>query len=229
MFDMTLYAWEKPDGVLATLEYSTDLLDGPTIERLLRQFQTLLESAVRNPAAAVSALPLLPEDEKRQLLTGWNNTARAYPREQTIPTLFERQAAATPDAPAVTFGRESLTYQELNARANRLANYLRARGVGNGTLVGILVERSLQMVVGLLGILKAGGTYVPLDPIYPPERISFMLEDSAAPVLLTEAGLPQIPGYGGKIVFLDSEWTSICEQDSSDAAAAAGNAEVSPT
>ena len=213
MFDMTLFAWEKPDGLLATLEYSTDLFDAETIERMLRQFHTLLESIVREPSAAVSALPLLPEDEKQQLLVRWNATARDYPREATIAALVERQAAATPHAPAVTLGAESITYRELNARADRLAGYLRALGVGPGSLAGILVERSPQMVVGLLGILKTGAAYVPLDPIYPPERIAFMLQDSKAAVLLTEETLPRVPGFGGQQVFLDSEWPAISRQE----------------
>jgi len=224
MFDMTLFAWEKPDGLLATLEYSTDLFDAATIDRLLRQFQTLLEGIVRDPSQAVSALPLLPADERHLLLERWNDTATEYARTETIHSLVEQQAAATPHSPAVTFGEESLTYRELNARAGRLASYLRARGVGEGTLVGILVERSMQMVVGLLGILKTGAAYVPLDPIYPPERLAFMLSDSGAPVLLTEETLPPIPDYTGTVVFLDSEWPAICREDASQAVGA-GDAE----
>ena len=144
---------------------------------MLGHYQTLLEGIVANPDERLSALPLLTEAERHQLLVEWNHTTVDYPKDRCLHELFEEQAERTPEAVAVAFEDEQLTYRQLNERANQLARHLQGLGVGPDTLVGICVERSLEMVVGLLGILKAGGAYLPLDPGYPSERIAFMLRD----------------------------------------------------
>ncbi len=185
-YDMHLFVIEGEDGLTAKVEYSTDLFDASTIRRMLQHFITLLESIVATPEHCVSALPLMTESETDQLLVGWNKTRVDYPAEKRLHRLFEAQVKRTPEAVALVFEEERLTYRELNERANQLAHHIRKLGVGPQVLVGICLERSLEMVVGILGVLKAGGAYVPLDPAYPLERLVFMLEDSQAPVLLTQ-------------------------------------------
>ncbi|XWK89437.1 MAG: non-ribosomal peptide synthase/polyketide synthase [Phormidium sp.] len=188
-FDLTLGMESKSSGLVGVWEYNTDLFDGSTIERMTGHFVTLLEGIVANPQERISQLPLLTEVERQQLLIEWNQTQADYPSDKCIHQLFESQVKRTPNAIAVVFENEQLTYYELNSRANQLANYLQSLDVGADVLVGICVERSIEMVVGLLGILKAGGAYVPLDPKYPTERIQFMLEDASVLVLLTQAHL----------------------------------------
>jgi amino acid adenylation domain-containing protein len=206
-FDLLLSMVEDASHLTGSLEYSTDLFEAGTIERLLDNFQILLETAVAETDRTLGTLRILTSAEQHRLLVEWNDTATGYPSESLAHEYFERQAANTPDAVAVTFGAEQLTYRELNARANRLAHALRRLGVGADVLVGLLVERSLEMVIGLLGILKAGGAYLPLDPSYPPERLAFMLEDSAVPVLLTQQHLREhLPAHQAEVLCLDSEW-----------------------
>src|SRR3954467_11980221 len=167
-------------------------------------YQTLLQAAAEDPALRLSELAVLTAAERDQVLVGWNATAREYPREATLPALFAAQVERTPEAVAVAFEGQALTYRELNREANRLANHLLSLGVGPEVRVGICVERSLEMVVGLLGILKAGGAYVPLDPAYPQERLAFMLVDSQTPVLLTQQHLREkLPGQPAAVVCLD--------------------------
>ena len=205
-FDLSLSVRESAEGLRASWEFSTDLFDAPTIERMARHFERLLEGIVADPEQRIGELPLLTEAERHQLLVEWNDTAADYPRDRCIHELFEAQVARTPEAVAVVFEDRQLTYGELNARANQLAHHLIALGVGPEVLVGICMERSLELIVGLLGILKAGGAYVPLDPGYPAERLAFMLKDTAAPVLLTQQGLlGQLPQYEGRIVCLDRD------------------------
>ncbi|MFQ5796950.1 MAG: condensation domain-containing protein, partial [Candidatus Bipolaricaulia bacterium] len=160
------------------LAYNTDLYDATTIERMLRHYLRLLEVIVASPETQISRLELLTEAERQQVLLGWNDTASDYPREACLQELIETQVERTPEAIAVSMEGESLSYHELNSRANQLAHYLRNRGVRPEVRVAIYMERSLEMLVGLLGILKAGGAYVPLDPDYPRERLAFMLEDA---------------------------------------------------
>ena len=188
-FDLTLSLTERDKKLTGSFEYSTDLFDHSTIERMVGHFQTLLEGIVENPDRRISDLPLLTEAERRQLLFEWNNTEADYPKDKCIHEMFQEQAKQTPDAIAVTFEGQRLTYRELNTKANQLAHHLQRLGVGPGRLVGICLERSLEMVIGLLGILKAGGAYVPLDPSYPRERLAFMLEDAEVSVLLTQEKL----------------------------------------
>ncbi|HKP51513.1 MAG TPA: amino acid adenylation domain-containing protein [Chloroflexia bacterium] len=210
-FDLTLDMQNEEDGLHGDLEYNTDLYDASTIRRMLGHFQTLLEGIVSDPTLRVSELPLLSGDERQQLLVEWNSTYREYPHDRCIHQLFEEQVEKTPDAVAVVFGDEQLTCGELNSRANKLARHLRKLGVGPEVLVGLCVERSIEMVVGLLGILKAGGAYVPLDPSYPKDRLAHILEDSRAPVLVTQSTLSLASELSHKVqtVYLDRDWTAI--------------------
>ncbi|MGZ3607111.1 MAG: non-ribosomal peptide synthetase [Syntrophales bacterium] len=191
-FDLTLELTEFSHGLIGRVGYATDLFEDATISRLIGHFQTLLEGITAHPDARLSELPLLTESERLQLLVEWNNTAASFPQDKCIHELFEAQVAATPQAVAVVHGNSQLTYAELNSQANQLAHYLRELGVKPDTLVAICIERSLNMVVGLLAILKAGGAYVPLDPAYPKERLAFMLEDSAPQALLTQGQLENL-------------------------------------
>jgi amino acid adenylation domain-containing protein len=185
-FDLTLALAERDGKLSGFIEYNTDLFRRSRIERMLGHFQTLLEGIVADPDQPISTLPLLMEKEKHQLLVEWNDTAADYPKDSCIHELFESQVERTPETIAVEFEGKQLTYRELNSRANQLAHYLQGLGVGPEKLVGICVDRSLEMVVGLLGILKAGGAYVPLDPGYPRERLRFMFEDAGISLLLTQ-------------------------------------------
>ena len=216
-FDLTLKVIEGSKSLFADFKYNTDLFDASTIERMAGHFQTMLEGILAQPEQPISQLPLLIKAEQHQLLVKCNNTHTEYSQNQCIHQLFEQQVERTPDAVAVVFDSQQLTYRQLNERANQLANYLRTLGVKPEVLVGIYVERSLEMVVGLLGILKAGGAYVPLDPDYPHERLSFMLSDAQVSLLLTQqqlvAGLPK---HEAVVVCLDTDWHHIakhCEKN----------------
>ncbi len=211
--DLYLDLAERPEGLLCRWEYSTDLFDATTIARMAGHWQTLLEGVVANPTRRLSELPLLTEKERHQLLVEWNATQATYPRDQCIHQLFEAQVERTPDAVAVVFEEEQLTYRELNSKANQLARSLQQLGVGPEVLVGLCMERSLEMIVGLLGILKAGGVYVPLDPEYPQERLSFLLQDTQMPVLLAQQRLAsRLPQQHVQLVCLDTGWDKIAQQ-----------------
>jgi amino acid adenylation domain-containing protein len=184
LFDLQVYLTDTGAGIAASWEYATDLFDASTIARLAGHFTTLLEGMVADPEARLAALPLLGSEEREQLLTGWNATARPVP-DGCVHEWIAAQAARSPEAVAVVFGDESLTYRELDRRANGLARRLRSLGVGPEVRVGLAAERSPEMVVGLLAVLKAGGAYVPLDPSYPEERLAFMREDAGLAALLT--------------------------------------------
>ncbi len=199
------------------ISYDTSRFDDGTITRLLGHFQTLLEGIVANPEARVSQLPLLTEFEKNQLLIDGHNPQVDYPVTKCLHQLFEEQVKRTPEAVAVVYSDQQLTYNELNHRANQLAHYLQSLGVKPDQLVGICLERSLEMIVGLLGILKAGGAYVPLDPEYPIERLSFMLEDAQLSVLLTQQKLGEtLPQHQAQIIYLDTDWEKIAENSPSN-------------
>ncbi len=209
-FDLTLHIQDWPDGRISGMwEYNTDLFDADTIVRFDQHYRQLLEAAVERPQMRVSELPLLNEAEKRQILEDWNATETDYPQECCIHQLIEAQVEQTPDAVALSFENKRLTYAELNAKANQLAHYLIERGVGPEVLIGICIERSLEMVIGLLGILKAGGAYVPLDPNYPEERLAFMLDDIAPIVVLTQAKFIGRDFGRAQTLSLDSDWTTI--------------------
>ena len=202
--DLTLFLKHSKQGLTGLWQYNPDLFDVSTIDRLNGHFQTLLAGIVADPHQLISQLPILSAVEE-QLFWEWNDTQKDYHQDKCIHQLFEEQVERTPDAVAVVFAKQHLTFRELNRRANQLAHYLRTLGVGPDVLVGICIQRSLEMLVGLLGILKAGGAYVPLDPAYPQERLSFMIEDTQVPVLLTqETLLPLLPQITGHVVCLDS-------------------------
>ena len=204
-FDLTLMVAEAEGELAVSLEYSTTLFDAATITRTLGHFKTLLEGIVANPKQRLCHLPLLTAAERQLTCKEWNNTATAYQQAHCIHHLFEEQAARTPEAVAVVFEDEELTYEELNRRANQLAHRLQSLEVGPERLVALCVERSTTMVVGLLGILKAGAAYVPLDPSYPQERLAFMLADARVRALVTERSLrARLPEHGTPVVLLDN-------------------------
>ncbi|MGU9832325.1 condensation domain-containing protein, partial [Pseudomonas sp. LF195] len=193
-FDLSLDTQESADGVRASLTYATDLFGAATASRMLRHWLGLLRVAVANPALPLQDLAVLDAAEREQIVYQWNATARDYPVQRCVHELIEAQVARAPQAPALRFGDVSLSYAELNRRANRLAHRLIEAGVGPDVLVGLALERSVEMVVGLLAVLKAGGAYVPLDPEYPRDRLAYMLEDSGVKLLLTQAQvLAQLP------------------------------------
>jgi amino acid adenylation domain-containing protein/non-ribosomal peptide synthase protein (TIGR01720 family) len=213
-FDLTLAVWETKTGLIGSWEYNSDLFDPETIARMTSHFQTLLAAIITNPHQRIGELPLLSQQERHQLLVEWNDTYRPYPHSKCIHQLFEEQVEKTPNAVAVVYEDletryiASLTYQQLNERANQLAHYLQTLGVKPEVLVGICVERSPLMIVGWLGILKAGGAYLPLDPAYPQERLSFMLEDAQVSVLLTQENLvATLASHRVQVICLDSEAT----------------------
>jgi amino acid adenylation domain-containing protein len=201
-FDLSLSVAQTPEGLVAGVEYSTDLFDAQRMERLLGHYRTLLEGIVADPEQRLSHLPLITPAERRQVLIEWNDTAIARPREQSVHAMFEEQVQRTPDAVALEFDSKQLTYAELNRRANGVAHSLRRHGVGLEARVGLCAERSLEMMVGVLGILKAGAAYVPVDPTYPPERVEYMLRDAGVEIVLAygdvrgslaAAGVPVLP------------------------------------
>ena len=218
-FDLTLDVTETELGLVGKWEYNTDLFDGSTIERMTAHFQNLLSAIVENPAQKVSELPMLSAAEHHQLLNKWNQTYTDYPRDKCIHQLFEEQVKRTPDALALVFDNEQLTYRQLNQKANQLAHYLRSLEVSSGVLVGISVEPSLEQVVSILGVLKAGGVYVPLDPNYPQERLTFMQEDSQVQVVLTqEALLEKISLQNSHVICLDRDRDTINRESSENLA-----------
>ena len=185
-FDLALSVRESAQGLQTNWEYASDLFDAVTVKRMAQHFKRLLEAIVADPERPLSELPLFTEAEKHQLLVEWNDTKRDYPKTKCIHELFEEQVESTPDAIAVVFDNQQLTYRELNNRANQLAWHLQKHGIKPQSLVGICVERSIEMVVAVLAVLKAGGAYLPLDPEWPKERLAFMLDDTQASVLLTD-------------------------------------------
>jgi len=191
-FDLTLFMEDFEQGLVATCEYNTDLFNADTITRMLGHFQTLLESIISDTQQCISNLQLLTPSELQQFLVEWNDTQTDYPQDKCIHQLFEEQVEKTPDAVAVVFENQQLTYRELNNRANQLAHYLQNLGVKPEVIVGVCMKRSPEMLIALLAILKAGGAYVPLDPAYPQERLTFMQEDSQAKVLLTQSHLVEL-------------------------------------
>jgi amino acid adenylation domain-containing protein len=212
-FDLEGHVWEEPEGLTVLFVYSTDLFKAITIKQMLRHYQRLLEEIVSDPDQRISQLMLLTEPESKQVLVEWNQTQTDYPKEACIHELFEEQVECNPDALAVVQDNHQLTYGDLNTRANQLAHYLRKLAVGPEVLVGICLERSLEMIVGLLGILKAGGVYLPLDLSYPKERLEWMIKDSGVGVLITlESLIENLPCNGAKVVCVDTDAEKIARE-----------------
>lgn len=208
-FDLTLMMAESNEGLLASFQYSPELFERETVLRILGHFQCLLQGVLHNPLMRLAELPILTVPEQNQIVE-WNAAQSEYSQNFCIHQLFEQQAVKNPDAIAVVFADHNLTYTELNAKSNQLAHYLRSNGVGADVLVGICVERSAEMIVGLLAILKSGGAYVPLDPAYPQERLDFMISDISPPLLLTQACLlPKLTYDSAKILCLDTQWAEV--------------------
>ncbi len=209
-YDLTLSLSETAEGLKGSVEYNTDLFNGITIRRMLDHFERVLGAVVAAPGKRLSALSLLTATEEHRLLIDWNGGSSQYPRDKCIHELFEAQVEQRPEAVAAIFQHEKLTYRELNRRANQLGHYLRQRGVRPGAIVGICLEHSLETLVALLGILKAGGAYLPLDPVHPPARLAYMLEDSQAHLLLTQQRLADsLPYAKAQTACLDSQWDEI--------------------
>jgi amino acid adenylation domain-containing protein len=210
--DLELHLWEAVTGLEGRCIYNTDIFAPATIERAMAHFENLLRAIVADPCQRIADLPLLDAAERRLLLEEWSGAATDYPRDRTIAQLFEEQVEKAPDAVALEFAGQSLSYAELNRRANQLARHLRSLGVARGTLVGLCVERSPEMVAGLLGILKAGAAYVPLDPDYPRERLAFMARDSGVSWVLTQAPLRAALPESAQALCLDEDWGLIAGQ-----------------
>ena len=212
-YDLFLEMLEEDSSLVGLLKYNADLFDQQTIARMASHFQNLLEGIVNDPQQRVTALPLMTEVEREQILVEWNNTKTDYPKDKCIHQLFEEQVEKSPDAVAVVFEQQKLTYSQLNSKANQLAHYLQKLGVVPETLVGICVERSLEMVVGLLAILKAGGAYVPLDPNYPTSRLNYMVEDAQLSIILTqEKWQHHLSETIGTVICLDTDSEIINQQ-----------------
>ncbi len=222
--DLRLDLIDSSEGIEARWIYHTGRFEAATIQRMHTHFQTLLASIVAHPDWPVGQLPLMTEAERQQILVEWNATATPYPDNHCIHQIFEEQVLRWPDTPALTFEGTTLSYAELNTRANQLAHYLRRIGVGRETLVGIYVHRSFEMVIGILGVLKAGGAYVPLDPTYPAERLTFMVTDAKMPVILSQYMIDQnswllkltsdntVRDYQPSVVYLDNHWGDIAQE-----------------
>jgi amino acid adenylation domain-containing protein len=212
-FDLTLFLTDMGEEIWAEIEYSTDLFDAARIERMFGHYQTILEALAADPGQRLNELPLLTGVERHQLLVQWNDTRVDHSAGAYIHEPFEEQASRTPDRVALAFEQQTLSYGELNRRANQLAHHLSGMGVGPNVPVGLYVKRSLDMVVGLLGILKAGAAYVPMDPGYPKERLQYILADSKVSVVLTVQSLAEeMPGFAGRTISLDKDWAGIARE-----------------
>ena len=213
-FDLSLEFDEDKDGTLdASLQYNVELFDENTIIHMVAHFQNLLGELLMKADRPIGNLEMLAPSERQRIVGEWTKTVPEYPREKCLQQLFEEQVERTPEKVAIVFEDQQLTYRELNARANQMAHYLRSLGVGPDVLVGICLERSIEMVIGLLGILKAGGAYVPLDPAYPQERIAFMLEDSQAPFLVTHLGhAEKLSALSAKVIRMDTDAGNLARQ-----------------
>ena len=213
-FDLTAYLERRENGLLVIFEYNTDLFEESTIRRLMDRYRALIEAVVANPDRGIDELPILTDADRRQLVVDFNDTAVEFAeKDDSLHQFIENQVDRTPEKLALVFEQERLTYTELNARANQLAHYLSKRGVGPDVLVGVCVERSIEMVVGLLGVLKAGGAYVPLDPGMPNERLSGVIKDSGVKVIVTtRAARNRLQGVSSELIDLNSDWARISEE-----------------
>ncbi len=202
-FDMTMTAVELESGISISIQYCTKLFNQATIERMYKHLENVIQAVTQNIDIKLSEVELLAKEERQQILIDFNNTKADYPKDKTIHQLFEEQVEKTPDNIAVVYEEKSFTYRELNERANQLARVLRYKGVKSDSIVAIMVEKSLDMIVGIMGVLKSGGAYLPIDPEYPKDRIEYMLEDSEAIMLLTQKSISTDISYSGEIIILD--------------------------
>jgi amino acid adenylation domain-containing protein len=225
-FDLFLFVTDTGDEIWLEMEYSTDLFDQDRMARMLVHYQSLLEVVAADPSTSVAQAPLLTANEYQQIVVDWNRTEQSYPNDKCLDELIQEQVERTPDAVALVFEGDQVTYRQLGDRANQLASFLQELGVGRNTLVAICVERSLEMMVGLLGVLKAGAAYLPLDPTFPPDRLAFMLEDAQPLVLLTQEKLRNIlPPQQAQVVCLDKLPATVSQRSASPAAVAGRQAE----
>jgi non-ribosomal peptide synthetase component F len=212
-FDLFLSLTELPGGLAGNVEYNTDLFNPGTIKRLMESYRVLLEGILAGPDAAIAEVSLLDQIQQRKLLVEWNATLMEYPRHHCIHQLFEAQVRRTPQAVAVAHKGQSISYRELDQRANQLAHFLQKLGVRSGSLVGILINRSVDMVIALLGALKAGAAYAPLDPAYPRERLEYILSDTQAKILITQEDLASsMDSATVQTVCMDTDWQSISRE-----------------
>ncbi len=224
-WDLYLQLSERTNGIIGRAQYNPDLFEAGTITRMLGHWETLLKALAANPDAPLGSAPILTDSERHQLLVEWNNTKADYPRDTPVHEMIEAQVNRTPDAVAILHEDRQMSYRLLDARAIQLGHYLRKLGAGPGVLVGVCVRRSPELVIALLGVLKSGAAYVPLDPDYPANRLSFMVNDSGLKVLVTQRALrAKFSEYHGKLVCLDRNWEAIChESTESESAGATGN------
>ncbi|MEO7583966.1 MAG: non-ribosomal peptide synthase/polyketide synthase [Ferruginibacter sp.] len=227
-FELDLSLADTPEGLEVSVVYCTDLYNGNTIKRMMAHFTELLKAGVKNPEEKIGLLPMLTNTEKEQLLVRFNHNTTNYPAEKSIATIFEEQAVDFSDKIALVFGEQELTYRQLNERSNQLAHYIKVKGVQSETLVPIFIERSVEMLVAILGVLKAGGAYVPLDPAYPTDRINFMLQDIKAGILLSSkiSRLALPPSNDIEIISVDEEWAVISTQPVTNLSAGTGPANL---
>ncbi|NTX09111.1 amino acid adenylation domain-containing protein, partial [Myxococcus sp. CA040A] len=215
-FDFSLFLEEGINGFVGGFNYNTDLFDAATMERLSRHYSVLIEALTVSPDAQLGLIPLLTVAEKQQVLAGWNGTTTSYPRNASIQELFAHQAARTPDAVAVVSGEESVSYAQLDSRSNQLAHYLRTLDVLPGSRVAVRLDRSADLIVSLLAILKAGASYVPLDKAWPSDRLAFVLRESSAGVVLSHSDVvDDLPACGAVLLVIDEEAALIARQPSS--------------
>jgi amino acid adenylation domain-containing protein len=216
-FDVQLDLTEENDELSGLLDYSSELFTQKRIQRMIGHLNTLFSGIISNPQQRLNSLPLLTDAEEQQLLIEWNQTQTAYPQTRCLTQLIEEQVARTPEAVALIFAGQRLTYRELNSRSNQLAHYLQETGVGPDVLVGVCLYRSVEMLVALLAVLKAGGAYVPLDPDYPKERLAFILAETQAPLLLTQQLLvPELPPHQAQVLCLDTDWATIAQESTAN-------------
>ncbi|MFP2934485.1 non-ribosomal peptide synthetase, partial [Pyxidicoccus sp. 3LG] len=215
-YDFSLVLDESAEGFTGVLNYNTDLFDAGTVQRLMRHYAVLLEAVVAAPERQLGLLSLLTDSERQQVLTEWSGKTGDFPRDTSLAQLFTQQAKQAPEALALVFGDAQLTYAQLDTQSNQLANYLLTLGVQAGSRVAVRLERSVDLVVGLLAILKAGAAYVPLDKGWPTERVTFVLQQAAAGVLLTQSDLAdELPDLGNVLVVMDEEGARIARQPES--------------
>jgi amino acid adenylation domain-containing protein len=222
-YDLGFNLVDEGDTLLVECDYNSNIFEADLILRWLAHFQTVIESVIADPKQSLAKIRMLGESDRRQIVADWNSTDCQFPSDSTVHSLVSVQAARTPNAIAVECGGKSLTYQDLECRANQLGNHLRALGVGPDTLVGVCVERSLDMVISVLGVLKAGGAYVPIDPDLPIDRIALIVKDTSAPVMLMHGALlDRLPEVDARMVCLDEDWNGIAKESSTLLPANAG-------